>query len=140
MTDTPLTTRDLGEAESALRALLEKMLTGTGLEYGHWVVLQVVAKSPVAATPQAVATRIANSIKVDQGTAQAFVDQLGSRQILQLDDVCKFTSEGKALYDQLSAKIEHVTTQAFAGLDPSDLIIAHRVVASIAARATELLS
>jgi hypothetical protein len=39
----------IGQAENALRALLERTLAGTGLAYRHWVALSVIAGSAAPA-------------------------------------------------------------------------------------------
>ena len=41
----PLSTQVIGQAESALGALLDPLLAGTGITFGQWLVLTVTAAS-----------------------------------------------------------------------------------------------
>jgi hypothetical protein len=48
----------IGQAENALRALLERTLAGTGLAYRHWVALSVIAGSEAPADENELAVRV----------------------------------------------------------------------------------
>ncbi|HET6921480.1 MAG TPA: hypothetical protein VFI46_18750, partial [Jiangellaceae bacterium] len=69
-----LTTRTLGETENALRALLSQTLHGTGIDYPHWVVLTVVARSQPSISTTELATRLAKSLRIDDAAAVALID------------------------------------------------------------------
>jgi hypothetical protein len=45
-----LTSRNIGETENALRVILIRTLSGTGLDYPRWVALQLVllSQSPLS--------------------------------------------------------------------------------------------
>jgi hypothetical protein len=143
MTEHPplLTPRTIGETENALRALLTSTLDGTGLDYAGWVVVTVVARSrsPIPAT--ALVARLTGSLKMDHTAVAARIDVLRGRHILeQSGDAVTITAEGTALHQRLNTRIEELTEQMWAGLDPDDLVSAHRVHTTITDRGNQLLA
>jgi DNA-binding MarR family transcriptional regulator len=136
-----LTTRTLGETENALRALLSQTLQGTGIDYPHWVVLTVVARSQPSISTTELATRLAKSLRIGDAAAVALIDDLRARHILdQAGDPIALTADGAALFQRLDAKIGALTRQLWAGIDVDDLAAAYRVHSTITDRANHLLA
>lgn len=143
MTDHPplLTARTIGETENALRALLTDTLDGTGLDYPGWVALTLVARgrSPIPVTE--LINRLAGSLKMDHTAVAVLIDDLQERHLVeQFGDTITITAQGAAQHQRLNSRVEELTEQLWAGLDPDDLARAHRVHTTIADRANELLA
>jgi DNA-binding MarR family transcriptional regulator len=142
MTDhAPLRTpRAIGETENALRALLTQTLDGTGLDYPRWVVLSMVARSPSPMPAAELAPGLGGSLNIDRTAVVALIDDLGARRLLDSSaDPIAVTADGSALFQRLDSEIGRLTQHIWAGLDTDDLAAAHRVHATITARANELL-
>ncbi len=138
-----LTTRDLGEVENALRANLAKILARSNpkLGYGHWAALQIISKSPAPLSQAQLSSQLAGALKVDHDTVEMLLGELVSEGIITVkNDVYDLTLNGKSVLNDLNTQAQKVTAQTFSGIDPGDLIVAHRVVTSIANRASELLA
>ena len=58
----------IGQAENALRALLDRTLAGTGLAYRHWIALSLAVGNDEPVAQDALIERITGVLKVD-GTA-----------------------------------------------------------------------
>ena len=141
-----LTSQDIAEAEGAVtRLLLERALAPTGTSRHEYVVLRVLAgRGPFASpqelheylagqpqlglTPEAVAALLAGleGQGLAVGTA---VDSPGPAQA---------TPEGAVRLGRLAETVTPVTRELYAGLDPDDLAVAHRVLTRVIARADEL--
>jgi len=135
-----LTSRNIGLAEHALRALLNRALRDTGLDHQRWVVLKLVADS---ASPTALAMlvgQLRDFLKLDEATALTMVDDLRARGIFEAGDRISTTLRGRALYERLCDETGEISRQIYAGLDPDDLAATHRVLSAITARANNLLS
>ena len=142
MTDEPtLTSPDIGRTENALRAVLQKVLRGTTLDYHAWVALNVVSNSTPPISAAALRGVLAGGLKIDGATAVAVVEGLQTQGVLERagDDIVS-TSEGRTLYGRLDAAVRHVTTLIYDGFDPEDLVVAHRVLSTITERANAILA
>jgi hypothetical protein len=64
----PLSTQVIGQAESALGALLEPLLARTGITFQQWLVLTVTAASGASIERGQLVARISNARKVDGAT------------------------------------------------------------------------
>jgi DNA-binding MarR family transcriptional regulator len=135
-----LTSRNIGLAENALRALLTRALHDTGLDYQRWVVLKLVADS---ASPIPLATlvgQLKDFLKLDDATAIAAVNDVRARGIVEAGDSLSLTLRGRALYERLCDETGEISRQIYSGLDPDDLAATHRVLSAVTARANRLLS
>jgi hypothetical protein len=66
----------IGQAEDALRALLERSLAGTGLAYRHWIALTVAVGNDVALDQDEFVGRIAGVLRADAATAHEVLADL----------------------------------------------------------------
>jgi DNA-binding MarR family transcriptional regulator len=142
MTDEPtLTSPDIGRTENALRAVLQKVLRGTALDYHAWVALNVVSNSTPPISAGALRGVLAGGLKIDGATAVAVVDGLQTQGVLERagDDIVS-TWEGRALYRRLDDEVRRVTTLIYDGFDTEDLVVAHRVLSTITERANAILA
>lgn len=135
-----LTSRSIGLAEHALRALLTRALNDTGLDYQRWVVLKLVADS---ASPLALATLIGqlkDFLKLDEATALAAVNDLRAQGLVEAGDNMSATLRGRALFERLCDETGEISREIYSGLDPDDLAATHRVLSTVTARANRLLA
>jgi hypothetical protein len=135
-----LAPRTIGETENALRALLVQTLRGTDLDYPRWVVLSVVARSPSPVSATGLSSRLAANLRIDDASAIALIDVLRARHLVHdVGDSVAMTPDGTTLFERLDAEIGKLTRQLWAGIEVDDLAAAQRVLATITARADELL-
>jgi hypothetical protein len=136
-----LTARTIGETENTLRAVLGKVLSGTGLDYRRWVALTVASRAASPLPERELVERLKGALKIDDLTTTKVLDDLRSDDILgeQRDEVST-TPRGASLYQRLSDEVGRVTQQLWANLDADDLAAAYRVHSTIIERANELLA
>lgn len=141
MTQSPiLTSRNIGETENALRAILIRVLAGTGLDYTRWVALQFVSLSQSPVPVDAVIAQLERGLKIAEPAARNTIADLQSRQILTVaDDKASATEAGAALYQRLRDRISQVTQRLYADLSVEDLTAARRVLATVLERANAIL-
>jgi DNA-binding MarR family transcriptional regulator len=142
----PVSTRLIGETESALGALLAPLLAEAGLTFLQWVVLSVATASgdagPIGrgiARDQLI-DRIANVRKVDAADVTAAISELETAAALVTEDgQVALTADGRALNRKVRARVEEITDYLF-DLPAEDLAVAGRVLATVTARANAVLS
>lgn len=139
-----LTGQDIAEAQGAVTRLLERALEPTGVDRHAYVALRVlVVRGPqaprelhafLADQPQlglsadAVAELLAGLEERGHATGTA-PDSPGPAQA---------TPEGAALLARLNEAVAPATRALYAGLDPEELAVAHRVLLGVTQRAGEL--
>jgi DNA-binding MarR family transcriptional regulator len=142
MTSEPtLTTRTIGETESALNGLLFKVLGDTGLDELGWVAMRLLALMPPPVSAAGLTTQLRESRKVDEATASGVLAELEARGFVQRtgDDVST-TPEGARVFEHLSGEVGALTAHMWDGLDSADLATAERVLTTITRRANALLA
>ena len=132
-----LTTRDIGEAENALRANLIRVISTAGLEFGHWVAIQMITNGNASIT----GSDLSKPLKISVDEAQSLLDSLQAAGIIhqEFDEYC-ITETGTATVERLRVQVKAITKAVFCELDSNDLIAAHRVLSIIAVRASTLLN
>jgi hypothetical protein len=139
--ESTLTTRTIGETESALNGILTMVLGGTGLDELGWIALRLVTLMQPSVLETALTAQLSQSKKVDGARAAAVVGDLEKRGLLQtIDGTISTTTEGTRLFDQLSSEVGKLTAQMWEGLDPADLATAARMLRTITERANALLA
>lgn len=135
----PLNPQVLGQAENALRALLERHLAGTGLDYQRWVALSLVRAS-VASADGELFDHLRSALKVDESIARAaiadlvlagFVESGGGR--IQL------TGAGAKRHADIKARIDDTIRDLYKNIPATDLDVAGRVLVRLATRANAML-
>jgi DNA-binding MarR family transcriptional regulator len=146
MSQTPtLTGQDIGEAEGAVRALLDQLLTGTGTTSDEYIVLRVLALRGPWTSPAALHEYLAGQrqLGLDRRAVADLLAGLAARGLVtgvapDGPGPAELTAEGTALHATLTAAIGPTTRQLYAGFDPDDLATAHRVLADVVERAGRL--
>ncbi len=134
-----LTSRNIGLAENALRALLNKALQHTGLDYHRWVALKLVADGQWPIPVPTLIEQLKDFLKMDEATALAAINDLRAEGLVDTGDRISTTLRGRSLYERLCDETGEISRQIYAGLDPDDLAATHRVLSVITARANSLL-
>jgi DNA-binding MarR family transcriptional regulator len=143
----PLSTRVIGETESALGALLVPLLAEAGLSFLQWVVLSLTTGASTAgpgapaSTREQLIDRIANARKVDPADVAAAVSDLEAAAALRCaaDGTVTLTEAGRASHARLLGRLDEITSYLF-DLPAEDLAVAGRVLATVTARANSVLA
>ncbi|MGA3184137.1 MAG: MarR family winged helix-turn-helix transcriptional regulator [Candidatus Dormibacteria bacterium] len=131
----------IGETENSLRALLNKILIGSGLDFHGWAALQVVSMSPAPLIEEQLAAVLQNSLKIDEPHVLAVIADLRAQGLIDnAPEAVGLTAQGSELYSRLNGEVRPKIAEIFEGLDPDDLAAAYRVLAAIMARANALLA
>jgi DNA-binding MarR family transcriptional regulator len=136
-----LTTRTIGETESALNGILSKVLGETGLDELAWVAMRLVSVMPPPLPAIKLIAQLSHSRKVDESAAGAVVADLEGRGLLQrTGDNISTTPDGAKLFERLSSQVNTFVAQMWEGLDSAELSTAARVLTTITQRANALLA
>jgi len=135
-----LTSRNIGLAEHALRALLNRALQDTGLDFQHWVALKLVADGQGPIPMAVIVGQLTDFLKMDEPSAIAAINDLRAQGLVDTSDRLSTTLRGRSLYERLCDETGEISRQIYAGLDPDDLAATHRVLSVITARANSLLA
>jgi hypothetical protein len=140
MTDYPLlNTQVIGQAESALGALLEPLLANGELTFHHWLVLTVTAASGGSVDRGQLVTRISGARKVDAAVIEAAIAELAAARLLTAEGPVTFTDAGRGTYHRIRGAVEELTAGLF-DFPSEDLAVAGRVLSIVTARANALLT
>lgn len=155
MTTTPLLTgRDIGQAESALRALLDRVLDSAGLSYLDWTVLSIVGAAGTLARSELM-RRQSDAIKIEAAAAASTVDHLRVSGLLDRvdgaragiaapgeadDERLTLSESGTAVYGALRQRVNGITSDLWSDLPRADLEITHRTLVAITSRANARLA
>ncbi len=139
-----LSTQVIGQAESALGAILGQLLARTGTTFNQWLVLTVTAASGSAVDRDQLIARIAGARKIDKHEVETSISELTAAGLVQQlpgDQPRVGLSEtGQARYHQIRTDLEEVTARLFADFPPEDLATAGRVLSIITTRANAELA
>ena len=135
----PLSTQVIGQAESALGALLEPLLARTGITFQQWLVLTVTAASGASIDSGQLVARISNARKVDGATVEAAIAKLAAAGLVTADGPVTLTAVGQAGYQSIRGALEEITTGLF-DFPADDLATAGRVLSIVTSRANAVLA
>lgn len=158
MTTTPiLTGRDIGEAERATRALLDKLLDEAGLSFPEWTVLFTLDGTGPLAGDALVHRQVGGHVVPDAAAARATIDALRSAGLLastptgeahrtggaagdREDAPLAITAAGEAIYRPIRLAVSRITDELYGDLPPADLEATQRTLAEVARRANARLA
>lgn len=154
MTTTPALTRDIGQAERAMRAVLERLLDEAGLSFPEWTVLVFLDGAGPLARSELVRRQVDGRV-APEVAARAAVDDLRSRGFLAPtggaqgasgsdgdgeDPRLALTAAGEAVYRPARLTVSRITDEFYGDLPPADLEATHRTLAEVARRANARLA
>jgi DNA-binding MarR family transcriptional regulator len=148
MTHLPtLTGQDIGQAENATRAVLNRLLTDTGTGFHGWVILNLLGTNDSTLDRNDLVARVVHGLKIDESAVHAALAELigdglvGPTPTGTSGAQITLTPAGSTRFQQITDGIRQITHRLYGGLPAEDLATAHRVLATVTERAnTELAS
>ena len=134
-----LNTQVIGQAESALGAILDPLLARTGTTFQQWLVLTVTAASGADIDRGTLVGRIAGARKMDAAEVEAAIGELAAAGQARADSRVTQTEAGQAANTRIPTAHEEITARLF-DFPAEDLATAGRVLAILTARANAELT
>jgi len=129
----------IGQAESALGAILDPLLARTGTTFNQWLVLAVSAASGATIDRDQLLTQITGARKIDDSAVLTAIAELTSAELVQSlpgeGSRIGLTETGQARYRSIRTALDEVISQLFGDLPAEDLATAGRVLTIITERA-----
>jgi DNA-binding MarR family transcriptional regulator len=145
-----LTGQDVGEAEGALTALLNRVLSNTDITRTQYITLRVLALRVLALRgpaplPAELHDYLASQpqLGLDRSQIAELLCGLEAKGLVAGSAAdgpgpTQLTAEGAALHARLVEAVGAVTRRVYADLDPDDLATTHRVLVEVTERARRL--
>ncbi|MDJ0347409.1 hypothetical protein QMK19_40495 [Streptomyces sp. H10-C2] len=134
----------IGQVENAHKALMARVLAGTGTTFFHWVALKLTAVSGGAIDRDQLVGRIAGALKIEDAAALAAIAELDGAQLLRTEPGEGFrvalTDSGQARYRRFSTAVDEIMARVYSDISEGDLATAARVLTLITARANAELA
>jgi hypothetical protein len=143
VTTTPtLNGQDIGQAERATRALLDRLLADTGTPFVDWVALNVLATTASPMTEGDLVARLRDGLLSAEDSVRPAVDRLRATGLATTgaDGPIELTAAGRARHADIRAGIDRITAAIYGALPSDDLVTAGRVLRTVAERARALLA
>jgi hypothetical protein len=135
----PLNTQVIGQAESALGALLEPLLANADITFHQWLVLTLTAAGGASIDRAQLVARISGARKLDAAAVDAAISELAAAGLVTAEGPVAFTDAGRGTYQHIRGAVEEITAGLF-DFPPEDLAAAGRVLSIVTARANALLA
>ncbi|KLL10636.1 MULTISPECIES: MarR family winged helix-turn-helix transcriptional regulator [Protofrankia] len=147
MTQTPtLTGQDIGQAEKATRAVLNRLLDETGTSFHDWVILNVLGTNGSTLDQDKVVGRVVHTLKIDGPAVRDALTALVGQGLVSRTPSdahgpeITLTPAGTARFQQVREGIGRITQRLYGGLPTEELAIARRVLATVTERANAELA
>jgi len=135
----PLSTQVIGQAESALGALLDPLLSRTGTTFHQWLVLTVTAASGGDIDHDQLVARVSGARKIDGAEVEAAIAGLDAAGLAEGTSRVILTTAGLARFAEIRGALEEITARRF-DFPAEDLAAAGRVLAILTERANAELA
>ncbi|HEX5299641.1 MAG TPA: hypothetical protein VFW50_21860 [Streptosporangiaceae bacterium] len=135
----PLNTQVIGQAESALGALLGPLLADAGITFQQWLVLTVTTASGGRADRDQIVARIAGARKIDPTEVESAIAELTAAGLATAAGPLALTDSGQDVYQRIRGAIEELNAELFA-FPSEDLATAGRVLSIVTERANAVLA
>jgi DNA-binding MarR family transcriptional regulator len=139
-----LSTRVIGQAESALGALLDPVLARAGITFQQWLVLTLTAASGAAIDRDQLVAQVTSARKVDEQAVLAAIAGLAAAGLAEVVPGeragVRLTDAGQARHRQIRTTLGEITGRLFGDLPAEDLATAGRVLAIVTGRANAELA
>ena len=142
MTHTALLSgQDIGEAEGALTALLERAIAPSGRSRVEYLTLRVLGVRAPFGTAAELHDFLADQrqLGMDRADVVMMLDRLRIEGLVTTALV-ELTADGHALLEELATAVASITREVFADLDRNELAVAHRVLVELIERAHTITS
>jgi hypothetical protein len=136
----PLNPQVIGQAETALGALLGPILTESGCTFQQWVILALIEAGGSAVEREQLIARVIDARKFAAADVAAAIAKLTADGLLNsVSGTVGLTDAGHDLHGRVRARINEVTSGLF-DFPAEDLATAGRVLAIITDRANAFLA
>src|SRR3982074_731328 len=139
-----LNTQVIGQAETALGAILDPLLARAGPAFPQGLVLPPAAASGGAIDRGQLIDRITGARKLDDAEVEAAISELKAAGLVQPlpgdHPRVGLTDAGQARYRQIGTALDDVTARLFGDFPAEDLATAGRVLSIVPARANAELA
>ena len=138
--------QDIGQAESAVRAVLNQLLARTGTPFHGWVILNLLGRSDTPLSQDELTGRVVHGLKIGEDAVRAAAAGLAEHGLISRDPQAAggarvaLTAAGAARFGQIQDGISQVTARLYGGLPEADLVTAHRVLVTVTERANAELA
>ena len=134
-----LSTQVIGEAESALGALLGPILARAETSFHQWLVLTVSTAAGGEIDRGQLVERISGARKIDGAAVESAIDELGSAGLVRAGGPLTLTEQGRGRYGQIRRAINELTARLF-DFPADELATAGRVLSIVTTRANAELA
>jgi DNA-binding MarR family transcriptional regulator len=137
-----LTGQDIGQAHYATRAVLDRVLSDAGLGFNQWVALNLLGSNGSPMKTGDLRARLVQGLKITMDAASEATAAVLDRGLVvpaAADDLA-LTPAGAAVFQEVTAAIAGITERLYGGLPTEDLVIAHRLLTTVTARANAELA
>jgi DNA-binding MarR family transcriptional regulator len=138
-----LTGRDLGQAERATRAVLERLLAEHGVTFLQSVALNLLADAGSVLERDGLVRQMTGGLKIDEPPVLAAVDELVRLGLVTGGpgpERLELTPAGRQRFRHVRDGVDRLTERLYGGLPEDDLATAHRVLAIVTERANAELA
>jgi len=130
----------IGQAESALGALLAPVLAETGRTFEQWLVLTVLTANGGVQDRTQLIARVAEARKIPDAAVETAVAQLTTAGALAAETGrLQLTAVGQAMHQAVRARIDEVTAGIF-DFTPDELVTVGRVLRAVTDRVNAFLA
>jgi DNA-binding MarR family transcriptional regulator len=142
----PLTGQHIGEAENAIRAVLDALLAQTETTFHQWVALRVLAASGAGLERDLLVPRMTSGLKIEESPVRAAIGQLDTLGLVTVaddgdrHDVVTLTDAGRARHRSIQDGVNRITERLYGDLPAADLVTTRRVLAVVTERANAVLA
>lgn len=147
MTKTPtLNGQDIGQAESAVRAVLNGLLARTGTQFHGWVILNLLGRNDGTLGEDELTGQVVHGLKIGEDAVHAAAAELAWQGLIRREPQAgegaklALTAAGAARFGQIQGGISQVTARLYGGLPEADLATARHVLATVTERANAELA
>ncbi len=134
-----LSTQVIGQAESALGALLDPILARAQTSFHQWLVLTITSAAGGEIDRGQLVTRISGARKIDGAEVESAIGELDAAGLVKAAGPVTLTDAGCARYGQIRRAIDELTTRLF-DFPAQDLATAGRVLSIVITRANAELA
>jgi len=136
----------VGEAQTALKVVLDHVLDEAGVTFGSWVTLNTLATQGPAIAGDELRSNLAQALQTDAGAISELLERLRSTGLVRLTTdaapqegaLVELTTLGQVLHRSLRQSVGGASVKLLAGLDPSDVATTIRVLREVTERAKSL--
>jgi hypothetical protein len=135
-----LTGREIGQAQRAIGALLDRQLAAAGLPFADWTILFTLEASGPLAAEDLVARQV-DGLKIPESEARATLDRMVDGGMLAPEgDGLAPTAAAEGVFRPIRDNVTRLTVELYGDLPAEDLEATRRTLAEVTRRANAKLA